>query len=300
MRLTTLRARITAIAVVLGLATVGTVALFAGPAAADSASDGRAQFVDAANATTCAQASDAVNGSFASDTQLPASPDSNDHADANVSGVVKTNANPDVQPGTGQEVDVTLLADNVIVDAVIVKGGNGYNVYLGPNNVPPAIQPDQHYISPLNNGGNVPAISHWFVCYHLAEGPVTGSLSVKKVVDPFTGTGTPVAPGIPSSFSVNVTCSDGTDQTVTLVDQQTVTLNGLTADATCHVEETTTLPAGTKVTYTPPEAEKGQAGVSIAAGQTTAITIENDFALVQVSPETVVTPPVSVSPTFTG
>ncbi len=34
--------------------------------------------------------------------------------------------------------------------------------------------PTQHYISPLNPGGNVPAISHWFVCYHLDERPTDG------------------------------------------------------------------------------------------------------------------------------
>jgi hypothetical protein len=281
------------------LLAAGGVVAFAGSAAADSASDSRATFVDAANATTCAQASDAVDGSFGADTQLPVSPDNANHADANVSGVVKTNAGS-VQPGTGQELDVTLLADNVVVDAVIVKGGNGYNVYLGPDAVPPALQPDQHYIAPFNGGGNVPAISHWFVCYHVADGPVTGSLSVKKIVDPFVGTGTPVAP-IPTSFDMHVTCTDGTDQTVTLVDQQTVTLTGLTAGTTCHVQETTSLPSGTVVTYTPPAAQAGQGGVTITSGQTVAITVENNFASVDVSPEVVTAPAaVAVSPTFTG
>jgi hypothetical protein len=28
-------------------------------------------------------------------------------------------------------------------------------------------------IAPLNNGGNVPAISHWFLCYHGTATPTT-------------------------------------------------------------------------------------------------------------------------------
>ena len=81
-----------------------------------------------------------------------------------LSGTVAENAGA-VQPGKGQEVNVTILGDNVVIDAVVVKGGNGYNVYEDPTFLPPALQPPQHYISPFNNGGNIPAISHWFLCY---------------------------------------------------------------------------------------------------------------------------------------
>jgi hypothetical protein len=61
----------------------------------------------------------------------------------------------------------------VVIDAVVVKGGNGYNTYTDSTYLPPTLQPDQHYIPTLNNGGNVPTISHWFVCYHLESGAMT-------------------------------------------------------------------------------------------------------------------------------
>src|SRR5436189_265862 len=76
-----------------------------------------------------------------------------------------------IHPGQGEELNVTVTNPDVVVDAVVVKGGNGYNVYPNPSApppiLPPALPPPQHYIAPLNGGGNVPALSHWFVCYHL-------------------------------------------------------------------------------------------------------------------------------------
>jgi hypothetical protein len=55
-------------------------------------------------------------------------------------------------------------------------------VYSNPSVLPPNLQPDQHYISPLNNGGNVPTISHWFVCYRTAPPPTTTSTTATTVV----------------------------------------------------------------------------------------------------------------------
>ena len=54
-------------------------------------------------------------------------------------------------------------------------------------------------IAPKNNGGNVPQISHWFLCYHTEESG-SGSLKITKTVVPFAGTGTPLAP-IPTTAS---------------------------------------------------------------------------------------------------
>src|SRR6476646_27860 len=34
------------------------------------------------------------------------------------------------QAGGGQESTISAVADGVVIDAVVVKGGNGYNVYL--------------------------------------------------------------------------------------------------------------------------------------------------------------------------
>src|SRR5258707_717284 len=128
--------------------------VLAGVAGADTASDSRATFHDASNVTTCDGAG------FGDSTQM-GDDSNNSNADANVSGIVKANAGS-VQPGQGDELDVTLLNAGVVIDAVVVKGGNGYNVYSDSDFLPPTLLADQHYISPLNNGGNVPTISHWF------------------------------------------------------------------------------------------------------------------------------------------
>ena len=52
-------------------------------------------------------------------------------------------------------VTISNIASGVVFQAVVLKGGNGYNVY----NPPVASMR-----SPLNNGGNVPDLSHWFAC----------------------------------------------------------------------------------------------------------------------------------------
>jgi hypothetical protein len=255
-------------------------------ASADSASDSRATFHDG-NVTTCA----AIG--FASDTQLPVSPDNANHSDANVSGVVKTNAGT-IQNGVGQEVDITITGTNVLIDAVVVKGGNGYNEYTNPSVLPPQLPPDQHYIAPLNDGGNVPAISHWFVCYHLGSAEEHGSLLVAKTVVPPNGT--PVST-LPSSFSANVVCNDGTSATVTLPGNGgngTPVVTGILAGATCTVTETTALPSGSVVTYNP--AGANTTGVTITANTQVTVTITNDFAGIQVAPANVVAPPVVAPP----
>jgi hypothetical protein len=116
------------------LAVVG----FVGTAGADFPSDDRATFVEG-NATTCSDVG------FPNDTLLFVN-GANNGSDANVSGTVS---------GGGTLLNVTNTG-GVEIHAIVVKGGNGYNVYS--TNVP-------NMISPLTNGGQLPSISHWFVCY---------------------------------------------------------------------------------------------------------------------------------------
>jgi hypothetical protein len=113
-------------------------AAMAGTAVADSPSDPRAEFHEG-NATTCSDVG------FPGDTILFVN-GANNGSDANVSGTVS---------GGGTILNVTNNG-GVEIHAIVVKGGNGYNVYS--SNVP-------NMISPLTNGGQIPAISHWFVCY---------------------------------------------------------------------------------------------------------------------------------------
>jgi hypothetical protein len=115
------------------------VAMFAfvGTAGADEASDPRAEFVDAANATTCEQGD--------SSPSILSGSGNNDASNADVSGDVSNN-------GTRDVLNVTVLNPAIQVNAVVVKGGNGYNVYRG--NFPDMITPN-------NNGRQPGGFSHW-------------------------------------------------------------------------------------------------------------------------------------------
>ncbi|WP_306748869.1 LPXTG cell wall anchor domain-containing protein [Saccharothrix yanglingensis] len=59
----------------------------------------------------------------------------------------------------GTYLDVIALPEGFTITGVVVKGGDAYNVYPNLGDLPWA---DLH--APLNNGGNVPEISHWFAC----------------------------------------------------------------------------------------------------------------------------------------
>jgi hypothetical protein len=130
---------------------------FIGTAGADSPSDPRATFHDG-NATTCADVGfggDQILGSGGSGqpsgtvTQTP---------DGSIVVTISDHL------GGGQQIDVAVdPSSGVVIDAIIVKGGNGYNQY--PGNVLDDLIP------PLTNGGTVPMISHWFLCYEPGSPP---------------------------------------------------------------------------------------------------------------------------------
>ena len=150
---------------------LGALVVTATPALAtpsNAPSDGRATFVSG-NADNCAQAG------ITAQHMLYANGDA-DNSDANVSGDVSayTGQNPPGATPYASDADmlnVTLLNASVVVKGVVVKGGNAYNQYA--TNV-------ANMISPFNNGGNVPNISHWFVCYDL-QTPQTGGLDLSLI-----------------------------------------------------------------------------------------------------------------------
>jgi hypothetical protein len=100
------------------------------------------------------------------DTQVGSTSD-DDASDVHVAGTVTTNEGS-VQPGIGQEVDITIAGPaSVVVDAVVVAGGFRHSIYRNAKFLPPTLGPDQHYIAPFNIYGSVPGINYWFTCYHL-------------------------------------------------------------------------------------------------------------------------------------
>ena len=228
-------------------------------------SDSRATFV-AGNVTTCSEAG------FPGSVQM-GSPSNTSASDANVSGVVAAHA------AGGEEVNVTLLNVNAVVDAVIVKGGPAYNLYSNATFLPPVLVAPQHYISPFNGGGNIPTISHWFVCYHLTTPPPpTGSISVSKTVIGPPGGLLRASP--PASYSALVSCNNGDSVTVTFgpgggQGTPTPALSGLPIGTVCTVVEQNP-PIGSVVTYDPPGVDT--TGVTITGTSGVKVGITNDFS----------------------
>lgn len=236
-------------------------------------SDDRATFVPG-NVSTCADAG------FPNTIQF-GSPRNMSVTGPLLTGTVKTNAGP-IQTGKGQELNVGINTPGTVeIVAIVVKGSDGYNLYSDPAVLPPQLNPDQHYISPLNNGGNVPNISHWFVCYHLATPPPSGSISLAKTV--VAPNGVPVDT-LPSSFHADVTCGNQS-QTVTFSagggsGTPTPALSNIPAGTQCTVTEqdTDSFPPGSTVTYSPSQT------VTITGNETEGVTVTiiNDFSGVDV------------------
>jgi hypothetical protein len=307
-------------------AMVGVVAVVAGTtfalgttsAFAASASDPtRANFVGG-NAVNCAQVG------FPGSTLAFA--DGNDSIEeGGVSGEVVPNTSP--IGDEGEMVNVEDPTGGAVIDAVIVKGGPAYNVYSQSsgtpalNHVPPTEDTPTMYVSPFNGGGNIPAVSHWFICYHPGEEPPeTGSLAVTKDVMPFVGPGIPVA-APPATFTINVSCDDDTDVDLVLptfedeVANYTGVVTGIADGAECTVTEldTNLLPLGSTVKVGSgdpvtillgaPSFISGPA-VGVDGGAQTAVLVSNVFTgiEIQVSPADVTkaADPVVVSPAFTG
>jgi hypothetical protein len=149
---------------------------------------------------------------------------------------------------------------DVVIRAVVVKGGNGYNAYVDPAVLPPALEPDQDYIPPWVGHSNIADISHWFVCYSPGP-PRHESLRVTKRIEPPVGE---MVDPLPSEYRVDVTCTeDGA-----VVEEGTFTFGAgggigttetgatemLVPDgARCRVSERNTdaLPDGCEVRYEP-------------------------------------------------
>lgn len=145
--------RIFGIGVALALIGAAGVVALGGFASAAQPSDNRAVFHDG-NVTTCAQVG------FGSSTQT--------EGDSNVTADVSDHA------GGGDELNVTVVGANIVIDAIVVKGADGYNVYSSavPSMIPP-----------LTNGNQNPAISHFFICYHVGP-PATTTTTTTTTLAP--------------------------------------------------------------------------------------------------------------------
>src|SRR5436305_8855706 len=64
----------------------------------------------------------------------------------------------------GKELSISAVKEGVTVTAIVVKGGDGYNVYVPGKKGLSDSAPWEKLISPRNGGRQVPTISHWFLC----------------------------------------------------------------------------------------------------------------------------------------
>src|SRR5688572_5163933 len=64
----------------------------------------------------------------------------------------------------GKSVTINSVEAGFTVSFIIVKGGDDTNKYIPGQHGLPASPPWTDLISPFTNGGQIPAISHWFVC----------------------------------------------------------------------------------------------------------------------------------------
>nr|QXL90811.1 hypothetical protein [Streptomyces sp.] len=269
------------------MTTVQAVALAAVVAGAPSAyaadgplgstpSDSRAQFVDG-NVRDCADAG------YPDDVQIYGD-EAEDAGDAYVQGT-----GTDTRP-TKINVAITDAGEQagVVIDAVVIKGGTGSNIYKAPY-VPPALEPPQNYVSPTNDGGNVADVSHWLICYHFADQPrlPQGSfLVLKRVTAPEGGT----KETLPTEYTANVVCTPPggapVEETFTFdsgggigtTSSGAHLVTGLPAGTTCAVAETGTdaFPDGAKVTYE--SAAASDPGVTVGPGLGAMVVIDNDFS----------------------
>jgi hypothetical protein len=131
--------------------------------------------------------------------------------------------------------------------------------------------------------GNIPRISHWFICYHLTTPVPTGTLEVLKVVQ--VPEGLPVTP-LPTQYTAVVDCDDGNpahenvEISFDLGGGRSTTpdLVGIPVGTTCTVVETTG--QAPVVTYMPVGADID--GVVITEGAGVVVSIINDFSSVAV------------------
>jgi len=108
-----------------------------------------------------------------------------------------------------QYLDITAVDDGVEVTGIVVKGSNGYNVYVPGAKDLGETPPWEDLRSPLTDSGNVPQISHWYVC-----GSYTPPTSTTTTTDTTTTTETTTTTS-ETSATETTTASSTSEETTT-------------------------------------------------------------------------------------
>ena len=128
--------------------------------------------------------------------------------------------------GGDKYVTITSVDPTVLINAIVVKGGNSYTVFT-------VAEPDMH--AAPNQNSVIPRISHWFICYELV--PATTTTAAPTTSTTTTVPVTTVPETTVPETTVPVTTVPETTVPVTTVPETTV--------APTTVAPTTTLPATT-------------------------------------------------------
>jgi|GEM_PF-2064232 len=124
-------------------------------------------------------------------------------------------------------VTFTSVDPSVVIDAVVIKGGDNYHVYS------PYVA---DMVSPLNGGGNVPALSHWYLCYSAAPETTTTVEETTTTVEETTTTVEETTTTVEETTTTVEETTTTVEETTTTVEETTTT----TEAPTTTVEETTT------------------------------------------------------------
>ncbi|MEU5263017.1 LPXTG cell wall anchor domain-containing protein [Amycolatopsis sp. NPDC021455] len=151
----------------------------AGSALACYPSDGRATPVPKTNVTTC------ENAKLPGETLVKSDELPTDVID--IEGGV---------PNKDKTLTIKQVAKGVTITAIVVKGGDGYNIYVPGEKGLSQTPPWKDLKSPLNGGRQVPTISHWFVC------------GTTKNTPPETATTAPTKPSTPTSTKPSAPVSE--------------------------------------------------------------------------------------------
>ncbi|MQA64276.1 MAG: hypothetical protein GEU86_23125 [Actinophytocola sp.] len=148
-----LRAAVLAAPLAVGLALAGATAAYA-----TNENDPRAfEHVNGDNAKTCADAS--LGGELIAKVDGEGNPE-----DDTSNFVISPEENEGGEIDEDQYLTILGVEPGVTVTGIVVKGGNGFNVYVPGEKGLSENPPWEKLYSPLNKGGNIPQISHWYAC----------------------------------------------------------------------------------------------------------------------------------------
>ena len=196
------------------------------------------------NATTCTQVGFSGATFFGGSNHIGSYPGAlfdyriDDHA---VGSVEATSDDSDV----GKYVNLSDVSSTITINAVIVKGGDGYNQY-SPY-VPNMRAPNVGHSNVASASVNVPDISHWFLCYTTNPTTTTTGVATTTTVAATTTTvaaTTTTAAATTTTVAATTTSAAATTTTsgatTTSVASATPTTSGATTTSVASAAPTTT------------------------------------------------------------